>query len=188
MLSELDSIYPRIQEVLKKIIIAAVLILITKGLVHLFIDNKQVRPIAQSEVDKVVVETVKKPREELDRMLVENEKKLSTTKISQTELESLLIALNKTYPKTSPNGIRIDRATAGSGLITFHKTMENQTIADFDINPSNSESFRDAFVKEACSNSGVKNFLRTGVSVQTIQRDKNGALIYDFTANPKDCA
>ena len=176
-----------IRDVFKKIVIAAVIVLLTRGLVHSFVENGHASPMAQSEVDKIVAETAKKPREDLARTLVANEKSASASKISQSDLESLALALNKTYPKTSPNGIRIDRATTGPGLITYHKTMVNLSANELEINPINSASFREVFMKDACSNPGVRNFLRSGISLQTIQRDKNGVLIYDFTARPEDC-
>ncbi|TBW12355.1 hypothetical protein E0E50_03745 [Azotobacter chroococcum subsp. isscasi] len=108
-------------------------------------------------------------------------------KINQKELESIALALNKNYPKTSPNGIRIDRLSTGIGLITYHKTLINYSVADFDANSLNSDASRQELVDEACSNSGTKKFLKSGISIQNIYRDKNGTIVSDRTVRPKDC-
>jgi hypothetical protein len=64
----------------------------------------------------------------------------------------MVAAQNKTYPKTSPDGIR----------------------------PS--------FIKDVCSNIGVRNLLNSGIAVRNLTRDMHGVLIYELTVRSADCA
>jgi len=174
-------------DMFKKIIIVIGLIILAKGLVYLFVEYKPTGPMTQREVDNLVANNLTKPRDELEQTLRANEKLALAVKISQSDLESLVLAANKTYPKTSPNGIRTDRVTTGLGLISFYKTNVSATVDEFEISPNDRASWRELVMKDSCTNLGVRNLLRSGISVQVIQRDKNDLLIFDVTTRPEDC-
>jgi len=143
--------------------------------------------LAQEEIDKIYREQAEKTRSEQLRV-ARTMSQATFRPLSQTELESLVIAQNKTYPKTSPEGMRIDRSSAGPGLLTYYKNVVDRTADEFDINRTNFASYRPAFVKDACANAGVANLLNSGISVKNVVRDRHGKLIYEFTVRPADCA
>lgn len=174
------------RKILKNTLIAVVVIIAIKVMAF-FMDRWHEKSWVQSEVNEMYADISKKPKEELDQFLLKNEKSTTPSTITQNELESLVQAQNKTYPKTSPSGIRIDRVTSGPSLITYHKTMVGFSRADLDIESIDSESFRASLKDEVCSNLGARNFLRSGISFRIIQLDRNGELIYDFTAHPGEC-
>jgi hypothetical protein len=70
--------------------------------------------LSQEEVDKIYREQAEKNRSEQQR-LTRTMGQANFRPLSLADLESLVIAQNKTYPKTSPEGMRIDRSTAGPG-------------------------------------------------------------------------
>ncbi len=142
---------------------------------------------SQEEVDKIYRDAANKSRSEQERD-ARAWKQSNLPPITQAELESLVAAQNKTYPKTSRDGMRIERSVAGPKLLTFYKTAVNHTADDFEITPSNAASYRPAFVRDTCGNAGVRNLLDSGISVRNVVRDANGKLVYEFTVYPADCA
>ncbi|MER2514524.1 MAG: hypothetical protein ABTQ25_19280 [Nitrosomonas ureae] len=166
---------------IKKLLFGIGFIVLTKILVFIFIEDKQKPALSQNEVDKIVQETQRMTPGELENKLKESSR--ANPKMSQSELESLASGLNKIYPKTLQSGVRIDRVTTGIELLTYHKTYLNYTVDELDL----SAITRNVLLEDLCTNSGASRFLKSGISIQNIQLDKNGALIHDFTAHPKDC-
>lgn len=146
---------------------------------------KETSSLNQGEIDKIVSETGKLSRKEVEQKVSQSEKQNS--KMTQTELERLAVALNKTYPKILADGVRIDRVSTGLGLITYHKTLTNHSVHEFDVSPSSRKANHKRFIEDTCSNPGVKNYLTSGISFQTIYRDKNGTMVFDYVAHPSDC-
>jgi hypothetical protein len=168
------------------IALCAILLSVIPGLAFGFQPTSKPR-LSQEEIDKIYRDAANKSRSEQERD-ARAWKQPNLPPITQVELESLVAGQNKTYPKTSRDGMRIDRAVAGPKLLTFYKTAVNHTADDFEINPSNAASYRPAFVRDTCGNVGIRNLLDSGISVRNVVRDTNGKLVYEFTVHPADCA
>ncbi len=97
----------------KKILIVIALGLGLKLVIHLAVTSKVEKlsdpKIDQTQVDEIVAANSKKTRDQLNREVAAAEN-LSAHKITQKELESLMIALNKTYPKMTSAETRLDKA------------------------------------------------------------------------------
>lgn len=128
-----------------------------------------------------------KPRSEQLRV-VGLAQKSGLAPLTQGELDSLVAAQNKTYPKTSPDGIRMDRSVAGPMMLTYYKTVVGRSADEFEVNPANFAAYRPSFIKDACSNAGVRNLLNSGIAVRNLTRDMHGVLIYELTVRSADCA
>lgn len=174
----------------KKILIVIAVGLGLKFVIHLAVTSKLEQmsdtKVDQAQVDEIVAANAKKTRDQLNREVAAAENQ-SARKITQKELESLMIALNKTYPKMTSLETRLDKATVGPMILTFHKTMVNKRADDFEITPQNSAKYTSVLLEDSCSNAGVRLYLRQGVSVKVIQRDMQGKLIFEFMTRPGDC-
>ena len=102
---------------------------------------------------------------------------------SNSDLEQIVAIANKRYPRETTPGIRIERMTSGPRLVTYHKTILNRTVDEFD----QTVDLRPGVAAEFCDSVAGNDFLRKGISMQVIFRDKNGALVYDHMIRPSDC-
>lgn len=174
----------------KKILFVIALGLCLKLVSHLAATSKVEQlsnpTIDQTQVDKIVAANAKKTRDQLNREVAAAENP-PPRKITQKELENLMIALNKTYPKMTSSETRLDKATVGPMILTFHKTMVNKRADEFEITPQNTAKYASVLLEDSCSNAGVRQYLRQGVSVKVIQRDMQGKLIFEFMTRPGDC-
>jgi hypothetical protein len=165
---------------IKKLFIAFVIIVLTKIAVFVFIENKDETELTENAWESARQETNKLSKKQIEDIVTGG----AHSKLSQNELESMVLVFNKNYPKTLPNGIRIDRLTSGPALITYHKTMTNHSAAEIVMDES---AMRADVINEACANPGVSNFLKSGISVQTIYNDQDNVFVYKNTTSPKDC-
>ena len=81
-----------------------------------------------------------------------------------------------------------DRAGAGPMMLTYSKTVVGRSADEFEVNPANFAAYRPSFIKDACSNAGVRNLLNSGIAVRNLTRDMHGVLIYELTVRSADCA
>jgi len=169
---------------LRKILFSIIFIVFIKILMYLFIDLKNSK-LSENELETIRVETNNLNQNDKEKMALEASK--INKMMSQKELETLVSIMSKNYPKTSTDGIRIDRISAGIGLITYHKTTVNNSIEEFDLNELNSYSHFQKYLKEICSNVGLRNFLKWGVAVKNIYSDKNAKKINEITIQPHAC-
>lgn len=109
----------------------------------------------------------------------------SDKRATPASLEKLVTEMNSTrYPKTSPDGVRIERLSSKGYVLTYHKTFVDRMADEFPKNHFSSISAD--LIKEVC-HSELKTLLKDGVSVEMTYNDKSGKLVGSYTAAASDC-
>ena len=177
---------------LKKILIGIVILIAVKiiGLIAGEAGRSRAKELypsvdTQDHYDKAVSEARNLNPEDQAKVL--ESQSLKSFKISQDDLSRLVASLNKGYPKTMPDGTRIDKAIAGDRSITYHRTLLEVDIKDVDMNDADSEDAKKEHLILNCKNAGIKNLLDAGISISTIYNDRNGKYILTRKIKPDDC-
>ena len=109
------------------------------------------------------------------------------TLMTQDErIKGVVEIMNQSYPRTGPNGVRVDHVSYVNKIFTFHKTYTQHTVDMFDR-----EELRNKLPEmrtEFCSSAAMIDILKNGaIGVGNSVSDKNGILIQAFHVSKKDC-
>lgn len=177
---------------LKKILIGIVILIAVKiiGLIAAdagYSRGKEIysSSMSQEDYDKAVSSARDLSPEDQAKILENQSNK--PFKISQDDLSRLVASLNKGYPKTMPDGSRIDKAVVGERSITYHRTLLEVDIKDVDMSDADSADARKEHLILNCKNAGIKNLLNSGVTISNLYNDMNGTYILTRQIQPEDC-
>lgn len=88
--------------------------------------------LPQAEVDKIYGKMSANSRSERQRV-AGLALKSGLAPLTHAELDSLVAAQNKTYRKTSADGIRMDRSVARPMMLTCYKTVVGRSADEFEV-------------------------------------------------------
>jgi hypothetical protein len=95
--------------------------------------------------------------------------------------------LNMQFPKMIDSDTRIDRVSAGPGLLfTYHHTFINSTVRDVDMNLFNVTFSNDLRMK-VCANSDMRPMFKSGVTAVYTYQSREGKTIGSVNVTPKQC-